>query len=177
MRYLSPVVLLALAACGGGGGSPSSPSTPQIAQVAGLWRVTATLSSVSGGECAGPFLQALIGTPSGVSRSSVSITQNGATLTATSTSDSNGSTCQYTGNAGANTFTLNWQSCQIGVFRLTCANGAVRDINLVSNSATMTVTGSSGTGTQAESYNVFVAGTNVGVGVLVANSNISATRQ
>ena len=54
MSYAAAAVFLvgtlSFLGCGGSKSSPTAP-TPQIAQVGGVWRVTETVTSVTGGEC------------------------------------------------------------------------------------------------------------------------------
>jgi hypothetical protein len=112
--------------------------------------------------------------------STLAIQQTGATLSGTTTSVSSGSTCQVTGTAGETTFTLNTNiaSCQIsGLVGINCGGGFFRDLNLVTDSSTGTVTGSTASGTSAETHNVFVSGTNIGVGLLTLTSTFTAVRQ
>jgi hypothetical protein len=58
-----------------------------------------------------------------------------------------------------------------------CLNGTVRDIRLVSDNISATVSANSANGTGADGYNVFVSRTGGGVGVLVDNYSFTATRQ
>jgi hypothetical protein len=143
-------VLVAALACGGTS-SPSAPSTPTIVNVAGVWNGTTRLTAATGGECVGVLYQANLGA---TQRVTAQVSQ-----------------------AGTSSMTLNWASCQVGVFRLQCSNGAYRDVNLVGDTISATVTGNTMTGTDGSSYNVFVAGTNIGVGMLTLNGTFSATRQ
>ena len=169
-RWFLIAMALVAFACGG----PTTPSLPAIAQVAGIWNATARITAVSGGECLGSLLQSAIGT---TDQFSAAITQNGSSLNATVTSKSSGSSCGYTGTAGSNSIVLNVSSCQSSdLFGVRCANGALRDMRLQAGAINATVSGSSGSGTAANTYNVFVAGTSSGVGILTINESVSMTR-
>lgn len=107
----------------------------------------------------------------------ISLTQTGANLTATTT-DGAGSTCQYTGTAGANVITLNWVSCQLGQFTgLTCANNARRDMTMITNSITATISGTTATGNTSQTWNVMIANTQTGVGPMTLTGTFNATRR
>jgi len=169
------IVALALVVCSiSCGSSPTGPTGNDVVDVAGVWNFSATLSSVTGGECIGTTIQPSVGN---VVRGTISITQTGATLTATTRASTDGSSCTYTGTAGQNSFALGWQTCDAGrQIGATCTNGARRDFNMVTNSINATKSGNTLAGTQAESFNVLVAGTNTNVGVLVLNANFTASR-
>jgi hypothetical protein len=168
LGVLGGVVVLA---CGCGSDSPAAPS---IAQVAGVWTGTATLTAALGGECVGPIFQRGAGIPSALT---ASITQNGSALTATVTSQGTGAACTYSGTAGGSVLTLNMTSCQLGAFRLQCSNGAVRDISLLTEAINGTAIGSQITGTASETWNTYLAGTAVPVGVLNLTSTFLVTRR
>ena len=156
------------------GGSPTSPSS-QVAQVGGVWGVTSRVTSVTGGECLASIFQLLVGA---ADTGTMQITQSGSSLTAISTSDSDGSSTSYTGTAGASSVALNETSCSAcNLIGATCPSGAQRDYRLQTGGVNATINGSTATGTAAESYNVFVAGTNSAVGTLIINSSFSANKR
>ena len=163
--------------CGGDSTSPTSPtapSTPTIAQVAGVWTGTATLTSVTGGECVGTVLQSAVGSADSFT---AAVTQTGSTLSATITSQSSGLSCSYSGTAGSNTVTLNLTTCQVDtLLDVQCAGGVLRDMQLIAEGITGTVSGNTVSGTTAETWNVFIAGTTVGVGPLTLNSTFTMAR-
>jgi hypothetical protein len=160
-----------LSACGGKS-TPTAP-TPTIVQVAGLWGYTARLTSASGGECVGQFFQAATGvTDTGTWQ----VTQTGASLTARST-DSFGGTCDYTGTAGSSSIVLNASRCDVSRAILTCLNGARRELEIITEAINANVAGSSATGTSVQTWNVYIANTRVGVGVMALNGTLSATRR
>lgn len=78
--------------------------------------------------------------------------------------------------ASENTIPL--KSCDAAnAYALQCSNGARRDILMVTNSINASINGRSGSGVQAETYNVVASGTSIGVGTLTANSTFTATKQ
>lgn len=173
-RVVVFVGALAALACGGGSKSPTAPGPPPIVQVAGVWTATMRLTGVGGGECVGDVLAGFIGD---TERYTAAITQAGASLTATVSSQETGLSCSHTGTAGSTTISLNATSCQAAVILgLRCRNGALRDLTLVGQSLTGTVAGNTMTGTWAETWNVYRAGTFSGVGVLTLNGTFTATR-
>jgi hypothetical protein len=155
MKHLKLVALAAcLSACGG------STTTPSVAQVGGVWAGLASQSSVSSGQCSDFFVNGA------ESSYTLSITQTGSTLAATSSSQLTGISCSYTGTAGSNTVTLNATSCSTSAYQVTC-NGAARDIFLVGLSVTATISGNAMIGTAGETWNVFPRGnTTNGLGML-----------
>ena len=169
MRRLTLIlVFTVVSACGS-----DPPTAPSTVQVAGLWSGTSQITSVSGGECVGTLLQAAVGSPSTVT---AAITQTGANLTATVTSQSDGTTCTYSGTAGSSSVSFNLTSCQVGSFRVGCSNGAIRNISLFAGTLSASAGGNSLSGTSASSWNV---ATTLGgaVGVMTVNGSFSVTRQ
>lgn len=166
------LAFLPLAACGSS--TPSSP-TPTEAQIAGVWGGNETLTSASGGECVGAYYLANLGATSPVT---ASIQQTASNLTATVTDPGTGASCTYSGSVGTSTVTMNLTSCTLGVFsRFVCANGALRDYQIQTGSFSGTVSGTTITGTAATTYNVYISGTNIGVGPLVVNASARLTKQ
>jgi hypothetical protein len=165
-RILAVASLLVTMACS------SSPTAPSIANVSGVWSYVSTITSASGGECVAPFFP--IG---GITRGTFSVTQNGATLSATSRQNDTGITCQYSGTAGTSTIALSFSSCNIGgVGGVLCANGARRDVLFATDTLNLNVNGSQLSGTEGQTMSVTVAGTNTGVGLLTFASQWTATR-
>ena len=179
------VIVIGLAICLAGCGSDSIPSTPTtpatpaptVVQVAGVWTLTETRTSLTGGECLeGGTLQATVGS---TFVDTMAFTQVGTGLTAISTAQNNGVSCNWTGTAGTDRFVLNMSSCQTNanVFGLRCSNGAMRDLRLSSAAMTLIINANGTyTGTKAETYNVVPAGTTTQVGTMVSNENASMTR-
>lgn len=166
-RTILVSIILFSPACGGG--SPTTPTTPTIVQAGGLWNATATLASVTGGECVGALYTPSIGTSA---RYTFAVTQTGSNLTATSTSLDDGTTCQFTGTAGTNTISLNGTSCSAAILKgFRCSNGAVRDTQVTNLAVFATINGNAASGSYAQTSNVYVGGTSTGVGVLGIDVN------
>ena len=148
--YCVLAAAMAALASGCGDNSPSSP-TPSTAQVAGVWNLTSTVTSVSGGECFGPPFQTLVGQRGA---GTAQIQQTGASLTATVTDDSTGGSCSHSGTAGASSLALNTTSCTASdALGARCpGSGLVRNIRLQTGGINATVSGSTMTGTSAETY-------------------------
>ena len=160
-------------ACSGGDKSPTTP-TPVIAHVAGVWGFTLTVTAVTGGECFASTFQALVGERGS---GTLQIQQSGSTLSATSTNDSTGSSCTYTGTAGANSLALNVTSCTASdILGARCTDGQTRNVRLLTGGVNATVSGASASGTEAETYNI-TDSIERGVGTLVVNYSFSATKQ
>lgn len=168
-RVLIGAFVVAATACGHA--NPARP-TLQFVDASGTWTYTSTVMTVNGGECVAA--SSLLGaTDSGT----MSIMQAGATLSAASRSSVDGSSCTYTGTAGTSSITLEWTSCEAGnLLRYQCANGALRDGLMKSNSINATISGKTANGTQAQSFTVVVSGTTTGVGVLALAAKFSASR-
>lgn len=166
------LVGLVVVSCGGND-SPTGPTGQAVVDAAGVWQYTARLNSVVGGECVGTALQAGVGT---TITGTLSITQTGANLTATSRDNGSGSSCQYAGTAGRNSIALGWTSCDTGNISYTCQGGARREVLMLTNSVNATITGNAASGTQAETFNVVVSGTGAQVGLLTLNASFTASR-
>lgn len=170
---MAPAVLACATVACGNDKSPVGPTGHNVVDVAGVWRYTATLTSVSGGECVGALIQSTIGSRD---TGTMSVTQSGANLTATLRSDSDGSACNYTGTAGSNSISLGWTGCDLGAFTgIRCSNGTTRDMRMQTNSINATISGRTATGTESESWNVTTSfGT--GVGLMTVTSSFTATK-
>jgi hypothetical protein len=173
-RIVIALNLLFLVGCSGSD-SPTKP-TPTTAQVAGVWSVTETVTSVNGGECFAAIFQSTVGS---ASRGTMQVSQSGASLTATFTSDSTGGSCSYQGTAGSSSIALNLVSCTASdAIGATCPNStARRDVRLQTGGINATVNGNTATGTSAETYNVLVSGTGTAVATLTSNASFTATRR
>ena len=189
MRIQHIIVGLALcitAACGGGSSSPTAPTpapttptpppAPQIVQVAGLWGYTATLTGSTGGGCLSEFFQSQIGA---TYTGTVQVTQQGSSLEALVTNDSTGTSTRYAGTAGSSSVALTAVAADVGsVTGIECpSGGGLVDLITVSDAINGTVSGSTITGTQAETSNVTVTGTGAAAGILTLNSSFVATRR
>ena len=82
------------------------------------------------------------------------------------------------GPPGSSSVALNAVFWDVGIITgLTCPTGERRDIHLVSEGINGTVSGSTVTGTVAETANVVEAGTGNAAGILTLNSSFVATRR
>lgn len=173
MKHVALGALLLLAtACG----SSDSPTGPSYAQAGGVWAASVRLVAAAGGDCVGPTLAAV--SLGAVTNYTMQITQSGSTLTAVVTDTSTGVRTNFTGTAGTSTIAMNGTFSSAAIISgFPCLSGARRDLNLTNVTFNGTINGNTGTGTEAESYNVFIAGTSAGVGVMVLNGNFTMTRQ
>ena len=163
------------ASCGDSAGSPTSPSK-RTAQVGGVWAITETINSVTGGECFSGMFQSTIGS---VGRGTMQVSQTGDSLTATVTDDRTGGSCNYTGTAGESSISLNVVSCTASdLIGAQCpGSNSKRDERLQTGGINGNISGSTATGTAAQSYNVVIAGTGTPMGSLILNSSFAATRR
>ena len=176
MRPTLFAVVAGLLLSGFGGDRTSPRETPGVAQVAGVWTVTETLNSVSGGDCLGEMVQTTLGRQD---TGTLTITQSGSSLSAIFRDAKSGSSCSYAGTAGSGVIELRWTRCDAAILtNIRCANGALRDTRLAAKSISAFVSGGSASGSDAETWDVFVAGTRTeGQGVLVSDSSFAARRQ
>ena len=166
------------AACGGGGSSnPAAPTPtaaqPAMTQAAGVWTGVNQSMSVDGGECVGVSLAAMA---DGKTAFTLDVTQHGSALTAISTAPVSGLPTNYSGTAGSGNISLTAAPEVEWVLGFACQSGLRRDVQSVSDTINMTVSDNTGTVTAAQTYNVFVAGTNTGVGTMTISSSFSVAR-
>ena len=185
MRTLGAVALVVVAAmvgatCGGGGDSspttptPTTPPAPTYVNAAGLWTGNERLTSAAGGECVGPTFTASVGT---TTPATMQVTQNGSAVTAVVTGTTTGVYANYSGTAGSSSISLNWTYSSAGIISgFPCSNGQLRDLRLNGNTLAADVGGNSASGTVGETWNVYVAGTQTSVGVLILNASFTMTR-
>src|SRR4051812_10449510 len=153
--------------------APAAPSSSP--SVAGAWLGNSMLTSVSGGECVGSLLQSTAG------RRDVFLTalrQTGSSLNATITSQGNGTSCASSGSSAGGAVTLTLSPCQTSrVPGVRCADGAVRDLQLVSGTLTANVNAvvGTGTGTDASTWSVLTSGSASPVATLVVSANFTWT--
>jgi hypothetical protein len=177
MRHVASIVVLALMVSGCS--SPTTPSAPTPVQVAGAWAQTLTETASSGGECFAANFQ----TSGAFSNRTLTVAQNGSTLTATS-AGSGADICVWTGTLTGNTVSLNLVRCggspDLGSFEVVgarCPDGSgIRDFRLVSDVMNMTVVGGTATGTETFTFNILVSGTQNIVGTLIHTWAVSMTR-
>ena len=117
-----------LVACSCGGGTPVAPAT--AARVAGVWVGHSTLTSASGGECAGDLLGEKIG---GRDLFAAHVIQSGNSLDAGVTYEGNAMSCEFSGGVQGTSLDLTLTSCRSGRVRtLQCKSGALRELELLS---------------------------------------------
>jgi hypothetical protein len=175
MRHIASIALLTISVCGCS--SPTTPSAPTPVQVAGVWAETGTVTASSGGECFAAGFQTSIGDT--FSGGMLTVAQNGSTLTATSGNGINSAICSWTGTAGSNTVSLNLVSCRTnpGLSGVRCDDGSgVRDFRFVSDGVNVTVVGNTATGTETQTYDVLVSGTQNIVSTWTRTFSVSMTR-
>ena len=179
MRRLLLLLILGFspAACGNDSSTPTPAPTPARVQVAGIWTLSETRTGITGGECLQGSLDSTIGM---TGTDTINITQAGPALTAVTTAQANGVSCNWTGTADTDRFVLNLTSCQNNAnqFNIRCTNGALRDLRIASAVITATINNTNGnyTGTKAEIYNVTNAGTVTQVGTMTSNENVLMTK-
>ena len=190
-RVRAALIILAVgcAACGRDLNAPLAavPTLPSpfVAQVAGEWAGTATLRQPVGGtftdlgEC---IQQDLIARPASTIASApmvLSMGQKDADVTARLASSSTGLACSYKGRASLSTVALNSASCDAPVLVVRCSLNRVRDLKLVGSSVTGTIDVQSGTftGAVANTYNVFLSGSDTGVAGVVLTYDYTARKQ
>lgn len=171
-----PIIAVVLSiGCAGdsGSSSPAAPS-PRVAQVGGLWAYSSTLTAISGGECIGPMLQAVVGRRT---TGTIRIQQAGAILTATFTADQSGANCTYSGTAGSSSFALNVMSCTANdLLGVTCPDGSVRNVRLTTGGVNASVNGGTAVGTEADTYNVTTT-SGAAIAAMTRNSNFGASKR
>jgi hypothetical protein len=159
---------LALAsACSDG----SSPVSPSIDKVSGVWMGHITLRSASGGECVGSTLQSSIG-----SRDifAAHIQQAEKNLNATVGYQGNQTSCAFTGIVNSAGVNLSMASCQADRVRsFRCANGEVRDLQLLTDTMTAGASNGYGTGTETSSWRVAAPGAAAPVGTLTISADFA----
>src|SRR5689334_2393589 len=166
--FVGLAFILCLGSCSN---SSSTAPTPTPEQIAGVWTGTSGLTSVTGGECVGATFNQIIGISSPIT---LSIQQSGTALTATATTQATGISCTHSGTSGMSTISLTATSCQVNsVSGIHCSNGAVRDAVLLSDAINLSLNGNALTGTESQTFNVFVSGTTTSVGSLTLSSNLA----
>ena len=182
---LAVATALTAASCGPNlTATPTSPTTttpgqsPFVSRVNGFYNGELTLSNVRGGECAGDFYRAQLGTQD---LGTVVINQNQTEVTAIVRSATNGVACRYQGAVGLGAFALSTQQCEVPELLLQCANGAARVLEQVGSTMTAQMAGGTATGTVATWYNVFAVSTEedkrVPVAGLVLEQQFTAVRR
>ena len=171
MRTLIPGLAVLLAcSCGG---SPTSPSLADRAS--GVWLGHSTLTSASGGECVGATLQSKVG---GRDVFAAPIRQTGNDLFAAMAYQGNGTTCELAGSIEGGTISLTTTSCRVNQRPgVSCSNGTVRDLSLLTDRIGASVRSGSGSGTDTATWDVLLPGTSTSVGVLTVTASFTWNRQ
>lgn len=175
MRRLFVLALMvATAACGSSDVAPTP--APTYAQAAGVYRGTAKTIATSGGECLAAAFQSAVNGTFGIT---VAVTQSGSSVSATLTEDSNGGNFTYSGAVGLTAISMTGNSCSAcNVVGASCPSStAKRDFRIQTSSVTGSVSGGALSGTETETYNIFVSGTSTSVGVLTLTTTFSLTKQ
>ena len=168
-------------ACDNSGSVPAGPTGPSVfaPQFSGNWAGTAVLTNVSpvvDGECVQPALQGQVGTDAGTDHVTMTVTQDVQNLAARLSSASTGLSCSYKGTAALNALALDAASCDAPKLLLRCANGSVRELQLLGSTLQGTVTGGQMDGTMANSYNAFDAASGDGVTRVTLNYQFTAAK-
>jgi hypothetical protein len=156
---------------------PAAPTAASLfvtsANVEGVWNGSMTRVQSYGGGCAGEVIETFLPTND---FGTLSMAQDGTTLSATLTMESTGLACRYVGSASGTSIALNATSCDRTGLLVECPTGPVR-LQLVGSSVTGNRAGSAVTGTSSSTYNVFDADSGDPLGALVAGHTFSVTRQ
>lgn len=190
-RVRAALIIFAVscAACGRDANAPitAAPTLPSpfVAQVAGDWAGAATLRQPVGGtftdlgECIQQDLNARPANSIASAPMVLSMGQKDADVTARLTSSSTGLACSYTGRAALSTVALNSALCDAPVLVVRCSLDRVRDMKLVGSSVTGTIDAQSRTftGAVANTYNVFLSGSNTGIAGVVLTYDYTARKQ
>ena len=151
-----------LVACSCGGGTPVAPAT--AARVAGVWVGHSTLTSASGGECAGDLLGERIGDRD---LFAAHVIQSGNSLDAGVTYEGNAMSCEFSGGVQGTSLDLTLTSCRAGRVRtLQCKGGALRELELLSRRLVAGASNGTGSGTDTSTFSVKVPGSAAPVGTL-----------
>src|SRR5438876_134653 len=133
MRARIAQLVLGAVCCAGLAAACASPppAAPSAAQVAGAWVANETLLTASGGECVGEDLA-----QAGALRDRLLVALSGqTTMSATITSDGNGTRCAYSGSNQNGALSLTMTTCQAArVPGVQCASGVRRDLQVVGGS-------------------------------------------
>ena len=181
MKRLLLLVALgfSLAACGNDSPPPAPTVTtpPPPLQLAGIWTMTETRTSVTNGECLDGTMSATVGSTV-TDTLTFTQAQNSTSLTAVTTTQANGISCNWTGTADTDRFVLNLSFCQSNANQLglRCANNAVRDLRIASGLISIVRSNGSYTGTKADTYNVTGSGGFPQVGTMTFNANVTMTK-
>ena len=173
------IAVLLLSVLGDACGS-SPASVTAVESIAGTWTGTATVVSVSGGECLAPAYLAVVGFPIGVNPFPISQTGDNVATKLTLLYPS--TDCPYSGVATGPGFNLAAANCgtylsrRCEVFSGIPGDTRVRDISFVSATFAGSVAANAMTATAVETWSINAAGTQTNVGVLTLTSRFNLTR-
>jgi hypothetical protein len=128
-----------------------------------------TLRAASGGECVGAALQRGIGNRDIFA---AHLQQSSDSVSATLGYQGNQTSCTLTGRISGTTVNLDLQSCQadrVRAFR--CADGSLRDLQLVGETLTAQAASGTGTGASTSTWRVFAPDTATPVGTLTVSAD------
>ncbi len=160
--------------------TPTAPTAPllTVAQLQGVWSGPLTLDELrltipQHGECLGAVARELFD-PAG--DATMLVAQKGADITGTLTMERNGLSCQFTGKATLNTFSLNATACNATGLIAQCLppppqEGPPRELQLVGATITGSVYRGGVTASVGTTFNV------KDVGSIVVNNTFQATRR
>jgi hypothetical protein len=172
------MLLLSVVAIGCQESRPALPTAASVflPNIEGVWSGPMTLLAASGGECVGGVIPSFL--PS-TDQGTVTLTQNGASLEATMTTESTGLACKYSGTATTSSLAMNATSCDRTGLVVSCIGGQARELRLVGSSIAASWDGNQISGQATTTYNVFTPpqGIQNGVGSLVARHSFTATRR
>jgi hypothetical protein len=166
LLWLAVSALLSASACGGS----SPPTAPSTEQVSGVWMGHITLRSVSGGECVEPTLQSSVGSSRDIF--AAHIQQADQTLNATVGYQGNQTSCSFAGSVKGDVVTLNMTTCQADRVRnFRCADGSMRELQLVGDTMTGHAALGYGTGTEMSTWSVMAPGSTASLGRLTVSAD------
>ena len=148
------------------GGDPVGPDT--AVRVAGVWVGHATLTSASGGECAGERLGERIG---GRDQFVAHVIQSGSSLDTGVTYQGNAMSCEFSGGLQGTSLDLTLTSCRSGrVLTLQCKGGELRELELLTRRIAARAINGTGSGTDTSTFSVKVPGTSASLGTLTTSA-------
>jgi hypothetical protein len=144
---------------------------PSIEKVSGVWMGHITLRSASGGDCVGTTLQSSIGNRDIFA---AHIQQAEKNLNATVGYQGNQTSCAFTGTVNGAGVNLNMASCEADRVRsFRCANGDVRDLQLLTDSMTAGASNGYGTGAETSSWRVSAPGSAAPLSTLTISADFA----
>jgi len=181
VRFLNPIlvvfIMFLLAFVGGCGGdkSPTAPPAPAYANIAGHWTGTGGATSII--PVNHPLVQMLLPSVGVKSPATLSIQQDGQNITARFTWTESGAYTDYSGTVGKTSFTLTgYYSSIAAMTEIECPDGVLRDMYIVSDSISGTISGNAINATGADTWNCKISGTGAADGVIMFSGACSFTK-